>query len=132
MAVFALSRRAYISEDKVEVRQVAERCAAFHYSWAKQMGIAKVGPHGDLTFDELFDSSYLFGTPEECLEMLEELQAMSIHEIICNLNFAGMLEHRQALHSMELFAAKVMAHLVCPALAPAADEALRRRLSNAM
>jgi alkanesulfonate monooxygenase SsuD/methylene tetrahydromethanopterin reductase-like flavin-dependent oxidoreductase (luciferase family) len=110
-AVFALSRRTYVSEDRAEVRQVAERCAAFHYAWAKQMGIAKVGPHGDLTFDELFDSSYLFGTPEECLGILEELRAMGIHDIICNLNFAGMLEHRQALRSMELFASKVMARL---------------------
>ena len=80
-------------------------------AWAKQMGIAKVGPQGDLTFDELFDSSYLFGTPEECLARLEELRAMGIHEIVCNLNFAGMLEQRQALRSMELFAFKVMARL---------------------
>ena len=54
----------------------------------------------------------LFGTPEECLEMLEELQAMGLHEIICNLDFAGMLEHRRALRSMELFASKVTVPLV--------------------
>jgi alkanesulfonate monooxygenase SsuD/methylene tetrahydromethanopterin reductase-like flavin-dependent oxidoreductase (luciferase family) len=110
-AVFALSRRTYVSEDKAEVRHVAERCVAFHYSWAKHMGIAKLGPQGDLAFDALFDSSYLFGTPEECLRMLHELRAMGIHDIVCNMNFAGMLDHHQALRSMELFATKVMPHL---------------------
>jgi alkanesulfonate monooxygenase SsuD/methylene tetrahydromethanopterin reductase-like flavin-dependent oxidoreductase (luciferase family) len=110
-AAFALSRRMYVSEDKRGVRQAAERCVAFHYAWAKQMGMAKLGPHGDLTFDELFDSSYIFGTPDECLELLRELQAMEIQEVICNMNFAGVLEHRQVLRSMELFAAKVMPQL---------------------
>lgn len=110
--MFALSQRTYVSVDKAKVCQVAERCAAFHYAWAKQMGIVKVGPYGDLTFDALFNSSYRFGTPEECLEMLEELQAMGIHEINCNLDFAGMLEHRRALRSMELFASKVTVPLV--------------------
>jgi alkanesulfonate monooxygenase SsuD/methylene tetrahydromethanopterin reductase-like flavin-dependent oxidoreductase (luciferase family) len=110
-AVFALSRRIYISEDTREVRQAAERCVAFHYTWAKQMGIAKFGPHGDLTFDELFDSSYIFGTPEECLAALSELRAVGIEEVICNMNFAGVLDHRQVLDSMQLFAAKVMPQL---------------------
>jgi alkanesulfonate monooxygenase SsuD/methylene tetrahydromethanopterin reductase-like flavin-dependent oxidoreductase (luciferase family) len=110
-AIFALSRRIYVSEDRREVRQAAQRCVAFHYTWAKQMGIAKFGSHGDLTFDELFDSSYMFGTPDECLGMLSELRAMGIQEVICNMNFAGMLEHRQVLRSMELFAAKVMPQL---------------------
>jgi alkanesulfonate monooxygenase SsuD/methylene tetrahydromethanopterin reductase-like flavin-dependent oxidoreductase (luciferase family) len=110
-AVFALSRRMYVSEDKGETRQAAERCVAFHYTWAKQMGIAKFGPHGDLSFDELFDSSYIFGTPDECLGILSELRAMGIEEVICNMNFAGVLEHRQVLRSMDLFASKVMPQL---------------------
>jgi hypothetical protein len=101
----------YIEEDSREVRQAAERCVAFHYTWAKQMGIAKLGPHGDLTFEELFDSSYIFGTPEECLAALSELRAVGIEEVICNMNFAGILDHRQVLHSMELFASKVMLQL---------------------
>jgi hypothetical protein len=75
------------------------------------MGIARFGPHGDLSFDELFDSSYIFGTPDECLGMLSELRAMGIEEVICNMNFAGVLEHRQVLGSMELFASKVMPQL---------------------
>jgi alkanesulfonate monooxygenase SsuD/methylene tetrahydromethanopterin reductase-like flavin-dependent oxidoreductase (luciferase family) len=110
-ALFALSRRLYVTEDRRAVRQAAERCVAFHYTWAKQMGIAKSGPHGDLTFDELFDSSYIFGTPEECLAALSELRAVGIEEVICNMNFAGVLDHRQVLHSMQLFAAKVMPQL---------------------
>jgi alkanesulfonate monooxygenase SsuD/methylene tetrahydromethanopterin reductase-like flavin-dependent oxidoreductase (luciferase family) len=110
-AVFALSRRMYVSEDRQKTRQAAERCVAFHYTWAKQMGIAKFGPHGDLSFDELFDSSYIFGTPDECLGMLSELRAMGIEEVICNMNFAGVLEHRQVLRSMDLFASKVMPQL---------------------
>jgi hypothetical protein len=93
------------------VRQAAEHCVAFHYRWAKQMGIAKVGPQGELTFDEVVDSSYIFGSPEERLATLSELRAMGIQEVICNMNFAGMLEHRQALRSMELFASKVMPQL---------------------
>ena len=68
--VFALSRRLYVAEDRQQVRQAAERCVAFHYTWAKQMGIAKRGPQGDVPFDDLFDSSYIFGTPEECLAAL--------------------------------------------------------------
>jgi len=75
------------------------------------MGIAKSGPHGELTFDDLFDSSYLFGTPEECLAILTELRAMGIQEVICNMNFAGVLDHRQVLRSMELFASQVMPYL---------------------
>jgi alkanesulfonate monooxygenase SsuD/methylene tetrahydromethanopterin reductase-like flavin-dependent oxidoreductase (luciferase family) len=107
-AVFALSRRIYVAEDEREVRQAAERCVDFHYAWAKQMGIAKVGPHGDLTFDELFDSSYIFGTPDKCVALLSELRAMGIQEVICNMNFAGVLEHHRVLHSMQLFATKVV------------------------
>jgi alkanesulfonate monooxygenase SsuD/methylene tetrahydromethanopterin reductase-like flavin-dependent oxidoreductase (luciferase family) len=110
-AVFALSRRMYVSEDTHEVRRAAERCVAFHYTWAKQMGIAKFGPHGDLSFDELFDSSYIFGTPDECLATLSELRAMGIPEVICNMNFAGVLDQRQVLRSMELFASQVMPRL---------------------
>jgi alkanesulfonate monooxygenase SsuD/methylene tetrahydromethanopterin reductase-like flavin-dependent oxidoreductase (luciferase family) len=110
-AVFALSRRLYVAEDRRDVRQAAERCVAFHYTWAKQMGIAKSGPHGDLTVDELFDSSYIFGTPDECLASLCELRAVGIEEVICNMNFAGVLEHRQVLHSMQLFASQVMPQL---------------------
>jgi alkanesulfonate monooxygenase SsuD/methylene tetrahydromethanopterin reductase-like flavin-dependent oxidoreductase (luciferase family) len=110
-AVFALSRRIYVAEDTGHVRQAAERCVAFHYTWAKQMGIAKTGPRGDLTFDELFDSSYIFGTPDECAARLRELRAMGIEEVICNMNFAGVLEHRRVLDSMQLFAAKVMPQL---------------------
>ena len=75
------------------------------------MGIAKRGPQGDLPFDELFDSSYIFGTPEECLAALSELRAVGIEEVICNMNFAGVLDHRQVLHSMQLFAASVMPQL---------------------
>jgi alkanesulfonate monooxygenase SsuD/methylene tetrahydromethanopterin reductase-like flavin-dependent oxidoreductase (luciferase family) len=59
----------------------------------------------------LFDSSYIFGTPDECLAMLNELRAMGIQDVICNLNFAGVLEQRQVLDSMQLFAAKVMPQL---------------------
>ena len=110
-AVFALSRRLYVAENTSQVRQAAERCVAFHYTWAKQMGIAKSGPHGDLTFDELFDSSYIFGTPDECVARLGELHAMGLQEVICNMNFAGVLEHRQVLDSMQLFAANVMPQL---------------------
>jgi len=110
-AVFALSRRLYVAADTGHVRQAAERCVAFHYTWAKQMGIAKSGAHGDLSFDELFDSSYIFGTPDECVVRLSELRAMGIQEVICNMNFAGVLEHRQVLDSMQLFAAKVMPQL---------------------
>ena len=36
---------------------------------------------------------------------------MGIEEVICNMNFAGVLEHRQVLGSMELFASKVMPRL---------------------
>jgi alkanesulfonate monooxygenase SsuD/methylene tetrahydromethanopterin reductase-like flavin-dependent oxidoreductase (luciferase family) len=109
--VFALSRRLYVAEDRRQVRQAAERCVAFHDTWAKQMGIAKRGLQGDLSFDELFDSSYIFGTPEECLVALSELRAVGIEEVICNMNFAGVLDHRQVLHSMQLFAASVMPQL---------------------
>lgn len=110
-AVFSVSRRTYVSEDADEVRRTAEHCIAFHYTWAKQMGIAKVGPQGDLPFEQLFDSSFLFGTPDTCLGMLSELRAVGIQEVICNMNFAGVLERRQVLRSMELFASKVMAPL---------------------
>jgi alkanesulfonate monooxygenase SsuD/methylene tetrahydromethanopterin reductase-like flavin-dependent oxidoreductase (luciferase family) len=109
--VFALSRRLYVAEDRQQVRKAAERCVAFHYTWAKQMGIAKRGPQGDVPFDDLFDSSYIFGTPEECLAALSALRAVGIEEVICNMNFAGVLDHRQVLDSMQLFAASVMPQL---------------------
>jgi alkanesulfonate monooxygenase SsuD/methylene tetrahydromethanopterin reductase-like flavin-dependent oxidoreductase (luciferase family) len=101
----------YVAADGRDVRQAAERCVAFHYTWAKQMGIAKSGPHGDLTVDALLDSSYIFGTPDECLASLRELRAVGIAEVVCNMNFAGVLEHRQVLHSMQLFASEVMPQL---------------------
>jgi len=107
-AVFSVSRRTYVAEDRREVRQAAEGCIAFHSTWAKQMGIAKVGPQGDLPFEQLFDSSFLFGTPDECVGMLSELRATGVQEVICNMNFAGVLDQRQVLRSVELFATKVM------------------------
>jgi alkanesulfonate monooxygenase SsuD/methylene tetrahydromethanopterin reductase-like flavin-dependent oxidoreductase (luciferase family) len=97
-----------VAEDTQHVRQAAERCVAFHYRWAKQMGIAKFGPHGDLTVDELCDSASIFGTPDDCLARLREVRAMGIREVICTMNFAGVREHRQVLDSMALFASKVM------------------------
>ena len=42
---------------------------------------------------------------------LSELRAVGIEEVICNMNFAGVLDHRQVLHSMQLFAANVMPQL---------------------
>jgi hypothetical protein len=46
-----------------------------------------------------------------CLAALSELRAVGIEEVICHMNCAGGLEHRQLLPSMQLFAAEVMPQL---------------------
>jgi len=40
-----------------------------------------------------------------------ELRTVGLQDVICNMNFAGALDHRQVLHSMQLFATKVMPQL---------------------
>ena len=47
----------------------------------------------DFAFDRYFDNSGLFGTVDECLEMVDNLKANDVNEIACLLDFGVPTDH---------------------------------------
>ena len=41
----------------------------------------------DLSFDRYFSTSGLFGTPESCIPIIDELQKFGIYEVACLIDF---------------------------------------------
>jgi alkanesulfonate monooxygenase SsuD/methylene tetrahydromethanopterin reductase-like flavin-dependent oxidoreductase (luciferase family) len=60
-----------------------------------------------LTYEEMWDKTLLFGTPDRVAGKLRELQDMGVDSLLCWMVFGG-LEHEKVLRSMELFAKEVM------------------------
>ena len=62
-----------------------------------------------MSFDEAFDQVGIFGTPEECIQRIEDLDRVigGMTELICTFTFGGW-DQRQIIRSMERFARDVM------------------------
>jgi natural product biosynthesis luciferase-like monooxygenase protein len=58
----------------------------------------------DHAFDRYYESSALFGTPEECVEMVRKVKAIGVDEIGCLIDFgvdsARVLEHLEHLNRL--------------------------------
>jgi natural product biosynthesis luciferase-like monooxygenase protein len=104
-------------------------------------------------FDRYFETSGLFGTPEDCVDLIRQLQAVGVNEIGCLIDFgiptATVLEHLPFLNQLrqlattpdeghetslaELIARHHVTHLQCtPSLLQmlAADDAAREGLAS--
>ncbi|PSB57478.1 hybrid non-ribosomal peptide synthetase/type I polyketide synthase, partial [Chamaesiphon polymorphus] len=59
----------------------------------------------DYAFERYYQTSALFGTPQSCLEMVEQLQAIGVDEIACLIDFgvdsATVLSHLQSLNRLK-------------------------------
>ena len=66
---------------------------------------------GQLKFDFVYNQIGIYGTPEECIRRIEELDAVigGITELICPFTFGGW-DQPKILRSMEKFARDVMPH----------------------
>jgi alkanesulfonate monooxygenase SsuD/methylene tetrahydromethanopterin reductase-like flavin-dependent oxidoreductase (luciferase family) len=64
-----------------------------------------------LTYDRMSQTMAIFDTPERCVERLAQLHDdFKMGRTICWFNPGGQVPHTRVMHSMELFAAKVMPH----------------------
>ena len=62
-----------------------------------------------MTYEQVCESMAVFATPEGCTERLQQLaEAFGMGRIICWFNVGGLVPHEQVMHSMKLFAEKVM------------------------
>ena len=71
----------------------------------------KEGPELERAIDEIYDDATrvgVFGTPEECVEQLVDIQARTgIGELVCHMNF-GLMPVEVAERSMRLFGSEVL------------------------
>jgi alkanesulfonate monooxygenase SsuD/methylene tetrahydromethanopterin reductase-like flavin-dependent oxidoreductase (luciferase family) len=64
-----------------------------------------------LTYDRMSETMAIFDTPGRCVERLARLHDdFKMERTICWFNPGGQVPHTQVMHSMELFAGKVMPH----------------------
>lgn len=64
------------------------------------------------TYEQARDSMAVFETPENCIERLQGLrEEFRMGRLIGWFNPGGLLPHARVMHSMELFAQKVLPHL---------------------
>ncbi|NNL66919.1 MAG: LLM class flavin-dependent oxidoreductase, partial [Myxococcales bacterium] len=68
------------------------------------------------SFERYFDSSALFGTPEHCLALIQQLQAAGVDDIACLIDF-GVASETVLAHLPRLKELKEMAQLA-PSVAP--------------
>jgi alkanesulfonate monooxygenase SsuD/methylene tetrahydromethanopterin reductase-like flavin-dependent oxidoreductase (luciferase family) len=66
-----------------------------------------------MTYEQVCERMAIFDTPEACAERLQAYREdFKMGRVICWFNPGGQVPHPQVMHSMELFAAKVMPHFV--------------------
>ncbi|MEZ5925046.1 MAG: LLM class flavin-dependent oxidoreductase [Hyphomicrobiaceae bacterium] len=113
---FAYQRYIYVSDDKQDIRDAAERvlytnriAAALRNKYETLQGtfIDPVPFANEPSLDEIAGNVY-FGDPETCAEkMVAEIRALNPMHISCFMQFGGM-DGKRALRSMERFGAEVM------------------------
>jgi alkanesulfonate monooxygenase SsuD/methylene tetrahydromethanopterin reductase-like flavin-dependent oxidoreductase (luciferase family) len=121
---FTLLTPLYVSEDEAQVRQdmepsvrhllqtatsLLESTATAERFSAHMREVAERSRR--LTYDRMSETMAIFDTPERCVERLGQLhQDFNMDRTICWFNPGGRVPHQRVMHSMELFAAKVMPH----------------------
>jgi len=64
-----------------------------------------------MTYEQMCEVMAVFDTPDTCVERLKRFeQEFGMGRVICWFNPGGMVPHERVMHSMELFATKVMPH----------------------
>ena len=113
---FAYQRYVYVSDDKKDVLDAAERilytnrvAAALRgkYETLKGTFIDAVPFPNEPSLETIAGNVYL-GSPEQCAEkMVREIKALNPAHISCFMQFGGM-DGKRARHSMERFGAEVL------------------------
>jgi alkanesulfonate monooxygenase SsuD/methylene tetrahydromethanopterin reductase-like flavin-dependent oxidoreductase (luciferase family) len=66
-----------------------------------------------MTYEQACETMGVFDTPEACVERLHRFrEEFNMGRLICWFNQGGLVPHRLVMRSMELFAEKVMPHLI--------------------
>jgi alkanesulfonate monooxygenase SsuD/methylene tetrahydromethanopterin reductase-like flavin-dependent oxidoreductase (luciferase family) len=117
----SIMRDTFVAPTMQEARELAEQHVMRYLNWSNWRG-PKIflGPgeelpeeqeaalKKELTFDFVNDRSLLFGSPEQVIEKIEELQEeLSIEQLLINSAWVGM-PHELTMRSMRLFADKVL------------------------
>ncbi len=113
---FAYQRYIYISDEKADLRDAAERAlyvsrvaSALRNKYEKLEGtFIKPEPFaGELTIEQILENVYI-GPPDVVAErMVRDMKLLNPMHISCFMQFGGM-EGRRALRSMQRFAAEVL------------------------
>ena len=69
----------------------------------------RVRPEAPPAYEWELENNTYFGTPDQCVAKIKDLQQQGIDYFGCNFSFGGM-EHDKLLRSMELFSEEVMPH----------------------
>lgn len=112
----------YVGESRAQIRQDLEpSIKRFLEAVATIYAVSGPLPEGRLkevlervrrmTYEQVCDVMAIFDTPAACVERLKQFeQEFHMGRVICWFNPGGMVPHDRVMHSMELFAAKVMPH----------------------
>jgi natural product biosynthesis luciferase-like monooxygenase protein len=112
----------YVGESPAQVRQALEPSIK-HFLESVAALYASAGPLPEgrlrevlervrrLTYEQVCEVMAVFDTPDACVERLKRFQQeFGMGRVICWFNPGGMVPHERVMHSMELFATKVMPH----------------------
>ena len=116
---FAIQRLMFVTDDKAEAREAAERAIHTHRIVASLKAgtgifsdghVAEVAHAGDPTVDDVLGKA-MIGPADHCLALLrEDLAQVRPDHLSLFMNFGGM-DHRKVVRSMERFAREVMPQL---------------------
>jgi len=113
-----LVREVYISDERGDVvwekiKEHGTYTAKGYAAWGSMVdrdGNLLTDPDDPILYDLAKEQS-IIGTPEECIETINRYkEALPIDNLICRFNFPG-ISHKEAMHSMQLFADKVMPYV---------------------
>jgi len=119
---FTLLTPLYVGENESQIRQEMEPSVRHLLQTASSLLDSaavpeKVAAHirevaersRRLTYERMSETMAIFDTPENCVERLGRLyDDFKMDRTICWFNPGGRVPHERVMHSMELFAAKVM------------------------
>jgi alkanesulfonate monooxygenase SsuD/methylene tetrahydromethanopterin reductase-like flavin-dependent oxidoreductase (luciferase family) len=108
----------YVAETEERARSEPEASALYQQAYgakflsgfaATKEDLARQQAAGSLTYDDLIRQRLVFGTPEAVAERLQEHQErLGLSGFILEMNHGGHIPYDQVVHSMRLFADKVI------------------------
>jgi alkanesulfonate monooxygenase SsuD/methylene tetrahydromethanopterin reductase-like flavin-dependent oxidoreductase (luciferase family) len=109
----------YVAESRARVAEEIEPSISrwLQIAATRRATLVGVGPQLDhfrrMTYEQACEVMAVFDRPEACTERLQQLrEEFNMGRLICWFNPGGLVPHVKVMHSMELFAAKVMPHFV--------------------